>query len=89
MSELQLYRLWRTYWVSVAVISAIVLFNLFLTLDIVWWQTWFSSWVTADNFQPTIYGLTAFSLPFWVLGGVAHHKLNQIHDRREELGLVD
>lgn len=77
MNELQEYRLWRTYWVSVAVISAILLFNLMLAFDVAILQSWATSWITADIFVPIVYGATAFSLPFWVLGGIAHHKLRE------------
>jgi len=75
MSENQLYRLNRTYWVSalVAIVSTIVL--VLLNVDILFWEQQLFSWVTYENYIPIIITVFVLSLPFWVAGAIADIKL--------------
>lgn len=78
MSENQLMRLSRTFWVSSVNVMAVVVFMLTTALDIVVWQSWYSSWATSDNFMPLMIGLTIYSLPFWALAILAERKMEQL-----------
>lgn len=73
----QEYRLLRTYWVSVLVVTVVTLFCFFTAVDVVFWQSWFTAWVTPDNFIPVTYSVAGLSLPFWILGGLAENKLRR------------
>jgi len=75
MSENQLYRLNRTYWVCalVAIVSTIVL--ALINVDILFWEQQLFSWITYENYIPIIITIFGLSLPFWIAGAIADIKL--------------
>lgn len=80
MSELQIYRLQRTMAISTVVLVLATSFMFLVSIDIVFWQSWFTSWATAENYLPVIYSVAIFTIPFWVLAIAADRKLKQLED---------
>lgn len=77
MSEQQEYRLKRTLVVSGLVALAITTTMLLLTIDIVVWEQQIFTWVNHTNYLPFIGSLTLFSMPFWITGIGAEHRLRE------------
>jgi len=75
MSENQIYKLQRTMAISTVVLVLATSFMFLVSVDIVFWQSWFTSWATAENYLPVIYTVAILTLPFWVLAIAADRKL--------------
>lgn len=85
MSERQIDKLTRTYLVCVIVALTATSAMAFISLDVVFWQTPFISWITYENYLPVIRGLFAVSLPFWVVGVMADIKLTNDRKTKESI----
>lgn len=83
MSERQIEKLTRTYLVCVIVALTATVTMAFISLDVVFWQTPFVSFITYENYLPIIRGLFAVSLPFWVVGVMADRKLTNDRKTKE------
>ena len=85
MSENQIYRLQRTYLVCAIVALVSTTTMAFISLDVLFWQTPFVSWLTYENYLPIIRGLFAVALPFWVVGILADIKLTNDRKTKESI----
>jgi len=83
MSERQRERLTRTYLVCAIVALTITAVMAFISLDVVFWQTPFVSFITYENYLPIIRGLFAVAIPFWVVGIMADIKLTNERKTKE------
>lgn len=85
MSERQIEKLSRTYLVCAIVALTTTAFMAFISLDVLFWQTPFVSWITYENYLPIIQGLFAVALPFWAVGIMADIKLTKDRKTKESI----
>jgi len=85
MSERQIEKLSRTYLVCAIVALATTTVMAFISLDVLFWQTPFVSWITYENYLPIIQGLFAVALPFWAVGIMADIKLTKDRKTKESI----
>ena len=88
MSDEQLYRLSRTFWVCAGVTLSVTMFTIVTMVDVLFWESWITAWVTPENFLPVMFTLAGLSVPFWILGGLAERKMSKYAEEQREEACV-